>query len=292
MSQNLDLDLDSDSESVDSQATVVIEDDTFNPIELIDCATLIESGRRITRRMGIFKYEDKGITAFYQSSGTSGASALNGTYVPFYGETNKLLKAVDVFPNTQGKAWKIALRNVHEIRIDHSILNYFQHFYELQISASIDSRFWNGLPYRDFILSHEWDEKIGKFVELLPSPILHSGNFSEMDCASRIEMEKGEINKFLRASGATLGEGQIEAYQLQQEQEKEEAHRLAEMYELQQQQQQQEEDIKESPGRLKIEKGGKSLKKRKIKKSKNLNKKSNKRKKTNKRKTRNQKKYK
>jgi hypothetical protein len=274
---------DSDTESVDSQATVVIEDDTFNPIRLINCATLIESERGINRRMGIFQYEGKGITAFYQSSGTSGAPALNGTYVPFYGETNKLLKAIDVFPNTQNNPWKIALRNENKIMIDHTVLNYFQHFYELQISASIDSSFWNRLSYRDFVLSHEWNEttnelneKTGDFVPL-SDPIPYSGNFSQMDCARHIEMEKGEINKFLRTWGARLGEGRIEAYQLQQQQQESEAARLAEMYELYKDQLE-EEGIKEPPGGLKLDKGGKSLKKRK--KTKKLYKRSNKRKKT------------
>jgi hypothetical protein len=226
MSEKADFDSDSDAESVDSQATVIVEDDTFNPIRLIDCATLIEPDRRINRRMGIFDYEGKGITAFYQSSGTSGASALNGTYVPFYGETNKLLKAIDVFPNTQSNPWKIALRNKNKIMIDHSVLNYFQHFYELQISASIDSSFWNRLSYRDFVLSHEWNET-GDFVPL-PEPIPYSGNFSQMDCARRIKMETGQINDLLRTSGARISEGRIEEYQLQQQQQ-EEGSRVAEV---------------------------------------------------------------
>jgi hypothetical protein len=239
--------------------------------------------RRITRRIGIFEYEGKPITAFYQSSGTSGASALNGTYVPFYGETNKLLKAIDVFPNTQSNPWKIALRNENEIMIDHSVLNYFQHFYELQISASIDSSFWNRLSYRDFVLSHEWNEATDDFFPL-PQSIPYSDNFSQMDCARRIETETGQINDLLRGNGARISEGRIEAFRLQQKQEEEEAAKLADMYELYQDQLE-EEGIKESPGTLKLNKGGKSSKKRKkSKKSKNLNKgkskKSNKRKKT------------
>ena len=299
MSQNLDLD--SDTESVDSQATVVIEDDTFNPIRLIDCATLIEPNRPRNRRMGIFDYEGKTITAFYQSSGTSGAPALSGTFVPFYGETNKLLKAIDVNPFTQSNPWKIALRNENKIMIDHDVLNYFQHFYELQISASIDSSFWNRLSYRDFVLSHEWNEttdelnkKTGEFVSL-PEPIPHSGNFSQMGCARRIQMETDELNDFLRRYGARISEGQIESYRQQQKQEEEEASRLAEMYELHQAQKE-EEGIKETPepGTIKLEeedpdKGGKrksrkSKKRRKTRKSKKLNKrksrKSNKRKKS------------
>jgi|688.fasta_scaffold106670_4 hypothetical protein len=259
----------------DSQATVIIEDDTFNPIRLIDCATLVEPGRRITRRMGIFQYEGKGITAFYQGSGTSGAPALKGTYLPFYGETNKLLKAIDVFLNTQSNPWKISLRNVHEIRIDHSVLNYFSRFEDLQISASIDSQFWNGLSYRDFILSHDFNEDTGEFV-LLSDPIPHTAHFSEMPCDKHIEMEKGEINDFLRSSGATLGEGIIEEYQLQQ---KKEAERLAEMYALHQEQLE-EEDIKEPLRGLKIDKGGKSLKKRRKTRNQKKSKKLKKRRKT------------
>jgi hypothetical protein len=99
-----------------------------------------------------------------------------------------------------------------------------------------------------------------------------------MDCARHIEMETGEINDFLRRHGARIGKRQIEVYQREQQ----EAVRLAEMYALQQQQQ--EEDIKEPPGSLKLDKGGKSLKKQK--KTKNQ-KKSNKKRKTRKqRKTR------
>ena len=80
-----DPDQNSDRDSFDSQATVVIEDDTFNPITLLYSAELIDPKSRINRRMGIFKYEGKGISAFYQSSGTSGSPLLRGTYVPFYG---------------------------------------------------------------------------------------------------------------------------------------------------------------------------------------------------------------
>lgn len=210
--------------SQDSQATDIVEDDMFNPIRLIVCATLIERIRRINRRMGIFSYEGKGNTAFYQGSGTSGAPALKGTYLPFYGETNKLLKAVDVFPSQQSKDWKISLRNDHNIKIDHAVLDYFRRFEDLQISASINSSFWNGLSYRVFILSHEWNETTGEFV---PFPngqtIPYSNNFSEMDCVKRLEMERGQINDFLRASGARIGEGQIEAYlELQQENQQQE----------------------------------------------------------------------
>lgn len=261
----------------DSQATVIVE---YDIIRLINCAMLIEVERDIVRRIGIFQYEGKGITAFYQGSGTSGAPALEGTYLPFYGETDKLLKAIDVFLDTQNRPWKIALRNVHEINIDHSVLNYFSRFEDLQISASIDSRFWNGSPfYRGFILSRDFNEDTGEFVPL-PEPIPHSNIFSGIDCARHIVMETGEINDFLRSSGATLGEGVIEEYQLQQQEEKEEKAKLDEMYALHQQQLE-EEDIREPPGGLKLDKGGKSLKKRR--KTRNQNK-SNKRKKTNKRK--------
>ena len=231
----------------DSQATVIVEDDI---IRLINCAMLIEPERDIVRRMGIFQYEGKGITAFYQGSGTSGAPALEGTYLPFYGETDKLLKAIDVFLDTQNKPWKIALRNVHEINIDHSVLNYFSRFEDLQISASIVSRYWNGSPrYKDFILSRSFNEDTGEFVPL-PEPIPTSNKFSEIDCARHIVMETGEINDFLRSSGATLGEKVIKEYQL-----------LKEMYDLYQDQLE-EEGIKEPPGTKKLDKGGKSLKKR------------------------------
>jgi hypothetical protein len=271
-----DSDQDSDRDSFDSQATVVIEDDIFNPIRLLYSAELIDTTpdpkRRINRRMGIFEYEGKGVSAFYQSSGTSGSPLLKDTYLPFYGETKKLLKAIDINPLTQSKAWKIALKP--HCNLSYKILNYFEEFYELQISASIDSPFWDRLSYREFVLSHEWNEITGEF-ELLPSPIPHSGNFSQMDCDTRIEMEKGEINKFLRTSGARIGERQIEAYLLQEQQEKEEAQRLSEMYELQQDQFK-KEDIKEPPGSLKLDKGGKSLKKRKKSKKSKKGKKPNK----------------
>ena len=270
-----DSDSDSDKEIVDSQATIIDENPPFNPIRLIDCATLVESGRDILRRTGIFEYQGKGITAFYQSSGTSGSPLLKGTYLPFYGETNKLLKANDINADTQSKAWKLALRPI--CKFSHKILNYFEDFYELQISASIDSPFWDGTCYRDFVLSHDFNEITGEFV-LLPNQIPSSNNFSEMDCARHIEIETGQINDFLRSSGARIGKRQIEVYQ----QQRQEAERLAEMYALQQQQQQ-EEDIKEPPGSLKLDKGGKNLKKqKKTKKSKKTNKKmkSNKKRKT------------
>lgn len=255
MSEKLDLktaaDAESDTESLDSQATVVIEDDTFNPIRLIDCAALIEPGRDIVRRMGIFEYQGKRNTALYQSSGTSGSPLLGGTYVPFYGETNKLLKAIDINPNTQRNDWKMVIKEI--CKLAHSILNYFEDFYELQISASIDSPFWNRLSCRDFILSREWNEITREF-DLLPEPIPHSGHFSEMDCARRIVMETGEINDFLRSNKVKIGERQIEAYRLQQ----------------QQQQQLEEEDNKEKIGRLKTEEGGTNKRKSNKRKSKKL----------------------
>ena len=263
--------------SQDSQATDIVEDDTFNPIRLVICATLVESGRDILRRMGIFQYE--GVTAFYQGSGTSGAPVLEGTYLPFYGETNKLLKAANVFTGKQSKTWKIALRNEHNIKIDYAILDYFSRFEDLQISASIDSHYWNGSSYRNFILSHEWNTDTGEFVPL-PEPIPSSNKFSEIDCARRIEMETGEINDFLRSSKARLDEGQIEAYQLQKQAETEQ---IAEMYALHQAQLE-EEDIREAPRGLKLEKGGKSLKKRR--KTRNQKKSKKKRKTRKQRKTR------
>jgi hypothetical protein len=271
----------SDRESFDSQATVVIEDDAFNPIRLINCATLIEPTRDIVRRMGIFEYEGKGITAFYQSSGTSGSPLLRGTYVPFYGETKKLLKAIDINMNTQSKAWKIALRP--HCNFSHKILNYFEEFYELQISASIDSIFWDETHYRDFVLSREWNE-ITRDFDLLPERIPHSGHFSEMDCARRIEMETGQINEFLRSNKVkiSLKLGELPVKELQQKEEQEGQRRLEEMYALQQQQLE-EEDKKEKIGRLKTDAGGKGIKTKKQKKYNKQNK-SKKQKKTIKRK--------
>ena len=275
---DLNAESDSDDESVDSQATVVIEDNTFNPIRLIDCATLVESGRDILRRMGIFEYQGKGIAAFYQGSGTSGAPALKGTYLPFYGETNKLLKAIDInfTIKSQLETWKTPLKEI--TKLSRSVLNYFEDFYEVQISASIDSPFWNRLSSRDFILSHEWNKDTREFVPL-PEPIPSSGHFSEIYCARRIVMETGEINDFLRGYGARIGEIQIDAYLLrrqrerqQQRQEAEEARRLADMSALHQAEL--EENNEEKRGRLKTEEGGRSLRKRKkSKKSKKTNKK-------------------
>lgn len=281
MSQTLDLHADSDDESVDSQATVVIPDDIFNPISLIDCATLFEPQRDIVRLMGIFKYKGKGITAFYKTSGKSRSAILRDAYLPFYGETDKLIKPNQTNPDIKNKAWKIALKPY--CNFSYKILDFFEDFYEFQISASINSTFWNGSSYRSFILSHDFNEETGEFV-LLPNPIPSSDNFSEMGCDKNIVMETNQINDFLRGNGARIAEREIEAYLLQRQQQRkeaEEAQRLAEMYALHQAQLE-ETQSEEKLDRLKTEEGGT----RKRKKTRNQ-KKSKKQKKTNKkRKTR------
>jgi hypothetical protein len=266
MSQTLDLSsdskADSDDESVDSQATIIDKNPLFNPIIFIDCAKLIEPHRNIVRLMGIFEYQGKGRTAFYKTSGKSRSAIFRDAYVPFYGETNKLIKPNQVNPDIKNKDWKIALKPY--CNFSHKILDFFEDFYEFQISASINSTFWNRSHYRSFILSHDFNEHTGEFIPL-PEPIPSSDNFSEMGCNRDIIMETGEINDFLRRCGARIAEREIEAYQLQ-EQEAKEAERLAEMSALHQVQLEEE---KEPPGSLKLDKGGRSLKKRrKTRKSK------------------------
>ena len=252
MSQILDLGsdskADSDGESVDSQATIIDDDPPFNPIRLIDCAKLIEPQRDIIRLMGIFEYQGKGITAFYKTSGKSRSAGLKDTYLPFYGETDKLLKPNQINPDIKNKAWKIALKPY--CNFSYKILDFFEDFYEFQISASINSTFWNSSHYRGFILSHDFNEDTGEF-DLLPEPIPSSDNFSEMGCNRDIVMETNQINDFLRSNRARTAEREIDAYRLQQ----------------QQQLQEEDEDDEEKIRNLKREEGG-SKKRKKTRKSK------------------------
>jgi len=155
--------------SQDEERTEVLE--TYDPIKVIDCATMIDPKNHAKRRIALFQFENEPITAFYQSTGSSSSSRISnllaGTYFPFYGETKKLLKAMDVYRQTINQSWKKKINEMIDIcKFSKSVLNYFNNYFELQISASIDSQYWQQPQLkkcRSFILHNNYDPIVDDF---------------------------------------------------------------------------------------------------------------------------------
>ena len=207
----------SDNESdADSNATQPYDEEfiPYSPITFVECA-LAHLEDEDDRIIILFDYVGHPRTAFYASSGTSMNSGLKGTYFPFYGETNKLLKASDVIePDHPREGWKkilIKKLNFLKLKKNFSFFNYFKDFFELQISASIDSNFWmiNYPKIRSFVLSHSFNQETGNFD--LEPPDRHIGttdtyrpDFLGRDKCIRLKMATGQINKFLEDQGVEI----------------------------------------------------------------------------------------
>jgi hypothetical protein len=186
----------------------------YSPITFVECAVghLEDETDRI---IIIFDYIGHPRSAFYASSGTSMNSGLKGTYFPFYGETNKLLKASDVIePDHPREGWKkilIKKLNFLKLKKGFSFFNYFKDFFELQISASIDSKFWM-ISYpeiRSFVLSHSFNQETGNFdLEPVDRHIgttdAYRPDFLGRDKCMRLRMATGQINKFLEDQGVKV----------------------------------------------------------------------------------------
>ena len=205
-------DFDDDAESVDSQATVVIEDNTYNPITYIDCAMVEDCKLNIHRKIIILQFDGKSPTAMYQSSGTSNKfNTLAGTYLPFYGMNVKFLKAIDVDPRSHRCKWKREFNSI--IPYDDSIMDYFLNFYELQISAFLGSPFWTTENYMGFanrILSHEYDEVTNTFAYSkkgrIPSDNSNLTPLGDRICVKHFDAnDEKSINAFLISNKVLTG---------------------------------------------------------------------------------------
>jgi hypothetical protein len=186
----------------------------YSPIKFVECAVghLEDDADRI---IIIFDYIGHPRSAFYASSGTSMNSGLKGTYFPFYGETNKLLKASDVNqPDDPREDWKkILIKKLFFLKLKKgfSFFSYFKNFFELQISASIDSKFWmiSHPELRSFVLSHSFNTETGNFdLEPVDRHIgttdTYRPDFLGRDKCIRLKMETGQINNFLKDQGVEI----------------------------------------------------------------------------------------
>jgi hypothetical protein len=209
----------SDNESdTGSNATQPYDDEfiLYSPISYVECAVAHLEGEA-DRIIILFDYVGHPRSAFYASSGTSMNSGLKGTYLPFYGETNKFLKASDVRqPNDPREGWKKILiehPDIKKLKLkkDFSFFKYFKDFFELQISASIDSKFWKiAFPeMRSFVLSHSFNEETGTFVSEPLDRHIGTTDTYRPDLLGtggcfRLKMETGDINNFLKDQGVEV----------------------------------------------------------------------------------------
>jgi len=159
---------DEDTQPPDEYVKPPESDHTFDVVATAQIIDQPIDGDRIVRKVVVYKYmfEDSELTtAFYRSSGTSFKTGcfMANTFVPFYGETDdgKLIKAqrANTLSKQNVKLWKLLLDKT-SIHLRVNVLNYFDNFTELQISAYLGGGFWECEMNQDLqknVLSYAWD---------------------------------------------------------------------------------------------------------------------------------------
>jgi hypothetical protein len=223
----------SEINSDDSDATVDLSGDADDiQIDLHDApeikfkplgTAIIEQtndGKTTLRRVIVYSYEyenEKKITAFYESSGTSHGTnkMLANTFFPFYGETilpngeTHLVKAPELVQRDNYLSiieWVYQLKQ-SKIFVPKDIIKYFNNFTELQISARLNTGWWtfpNATHVKSAVLSHFWNGL--KYIKMQKIPLLTQRKveqyFNTTPPPTILHFNSGEINEFLDKFGA------------------------------------------------------------------------------------------